>query len=106
MPANSIPKPSIPSRFANVLLLDGLLVIRFAGLGIRKEPSLRSWIILCPILEQNVNKRRVKRNSIVRVFRLNVGNPAMDSAALNQKGPVSEVQVRPPKRHDLAGTEP
>src|ERR1700732_4703724 len=45
MPANPVPKPRIFSRFSNVLLLDGLLMIRSAGFGIRKEPSHRSGMI-------------------------------------------------------------
>ena len=105
LPSDPIPQSGLLPGFTNVVLLDGVLVVRSARRRIREQPSFRGRIAPFPVFEKNPDQRRIERNVVAGILGLDLAFPTVDDAPLNQERPVLKIEVVPSKRHDLAGSE-
>src|SRR6185312_17015696 len=88
-----------------MLLLNCVLVIWFAGSWTRKQPSLGGRYPVLSVLQKNLDKSRIKRDTIFRVLGLHVVHPAVHHTALHKQAHAGEIKVRPLKGHDFTGSQ-
>ena len=102
VPADAIAEASVSPGFADMVLLDRVLVIGPASFRIDEQSILFCAVIALTMREEGLHESRIKGDPVPGILRLHIGAFSMDHAALNKQGAVLEIQVRPFQRHDLA----
>src|SRR5271166_3188560 len=107
MPSHLLPQPGKFCSAFDLPFLQAFLVVRPPCRGIGENPILvsREKRLRTPA-QQDFSQPWIKRNLILRVFRLHIIHPATDNASLNQNGALLKIEVAPLQSENLADSKP